>query len=510
MKRLTLSLLIIVIIALSAIHLTAAPLSEKYYYNKVHGAWLGKCIGGALGMPMEGWPYYQIQKQYGDNIPYLNYFAENMKKGWSGAVKTVTIPADSDWRHVTASLTIPDFDQGCYAIPIIGMTQEAGGAKRKLLIRNLRILRPVNDSQFNSWYWMPMEGCRWIPGTSDVEFDYDGSRAWTRMKHEAALRLNLKPGDKMIVAFDAKRISGDSEIIIAFDYHLKAAQKGFGPDDDTTYEIVGLHTLEIYGPDISCKQIGEQWIKLIGPAYGGTLAEEIARTRMAKGIWPPESGNHDAGEAIGGQMKAEIWGLVCPGRPDLAAEYARRDGVVAHHDNGVYGEQFIAVIIAASFYEKDVRKLIDVGLKHIPSDCKYASVVKEVIAWQAKYPNWRDTIKEVKDEYPGICDPVYAEAGIVTLALLYGNGDFDKSITIAAKCGSDTDCNTATVGAIIGCIKGAKAIPNKWKEPLGDQFRCGAAGLEEWKISELAKRICATGNKVMSHHGDGIKFTEKL
>jgi hypothetical protein len=59
----------------------------------------------------------------------------------------------------------------------------------------------------------------------------------------------------------------------------------------------------------------------------------------------------------------------------------------------------------------------------------------------------------------------------------------------------------------LGCIHGARAIPVKWKEPVDDSFRCFAKGLENWKISDLARTICADGRKTLGSHGGGIKFT---
>jgi len=345
------------------------------------------------------------------------------------------------------------------------------------------------------------------PGVARL--DYQGERAWIRLAPERARQLSLKPGETITLNLQARWLSGDTRFGIAFDYRKRGARTGFGPDDDTTYQIIGLHTLEAYGPDISCKQIGAQWREHL-PDISVALAEGLALERMRTGILPPASGEHPIGEAIGGQMKGEIWGLVCPGCPDLAAEYARRDGVVAHCGNGVYGEQFIAVMISSAFHERDVRRLIDLGLSRIPRDSKYAAVVREVIAWHDRYPDWRDTRRVLLAQHPDICNPVYGEAGIVVLALLYGGGDFERSICIAASCGNDTDCNTASVGALIGCIIGAHAIPKKWKDPVDDDFRCFARGLEQWRISDLARRICAAGRQVLAYHGSGQRFTSRL
>ena len=44
--------------------------------------------------------------------------------------------------------------------------------------------------------------------------------------------------------------------------------------------------------------------------------------------------------------------------------------------------------------------------------------------------------------------------GITVLGLLYGEGDFDKTICLAANCGEDADCTAATAGALFGIIRG--------------------------------------------------------
>ena len=52
------------------------------------------------------------------------------------------------------------------------------------------------------------------------------------------------------------------------------------------------------------------------------------------------------------------------------------------------------------------------------------------------------------------------------MGLLYGNGDFFKTMDIATRCGQDSDCNPATAAGILGVIQGYKAIPEYWKPAL--------------------------------------------
>ncbi len=54
----------------------------------------------------------------------------------------------------------------------------------------------------------------------------------------------------------------------------------------------------------------------------------------------------------------------------------------------------------------------------------------------------------------------------MAIGLLYGDGDFTKSVDIAARCGQDADCNPATVGGVLGVMNGYSKIPEFWLKPL--------------------------------------------
>jgi len=89
-------------------------------------------------------------------------------------------------------------------------------------------------------------------------------------------------------------------------------------------------------------------------------------------------------------------------------------------------------------------------------------------------------------------------AVFVLLGLLYGQGDFERTICIAVMAGLDTDCNGATAGSIAGAILGAKALPPKWIGPLNDRIKSMVANNTDCAISDLAKRTVAVTRKVLA------------
>ena len=56
----------------------------------------------------------------------------------------------------------------------------------------------------------------------------------------------------------------------------------------------------------------------------------------------------------------------------------------------------------------------------------------------------------------------------VVMGLLYGNGDFTKTMEISTRAGQDADCNPSSAGGILGTMLGYDKIPAYWKQGLGE------------------------------------------
>ena len=80
---------------------------------------------------------------------------------------------------------------------------------------------------------------------------------------------------------------------------------------------------------------------------------------------------------------------------------------------------------------------------------------------------------------------------IVTLGIVAGELDYTKSITIATMCGFDTDCNSGTVGSIVGAAVGLKGIEKRWYEPLNNTIESTVADIGECKITDIIDRIAS-------------------
>ncbi|NLC59019.1 MAG: ADP-ribosylglycohydrolase family protein [Armatimonadetes bacterium] len=264
-------------------------------------------------------------------------------------------------------------------------------------------------------------------------------------------------------------------------------------DDDMDYPILGLHLLEEHGPLVTSEAVAQQWLTHL-PYEMVYTAERVAYRNLVNGIRPPLSGcyHNPYREWIGAQIRADIWGWTNPGEPENAAAMAYADAEVSHVKNGAYGEMFFAALLAAAFVLDDIDELIGIGLSEIPAECRLAEAIQDVVLWSKESSDWEQTFARIKEKY-GHYHPVHTinNAAVVVMALMHGEKDFGKTISIAVMGGWDTDCNGATAGSVIGTLLGARALPPSWIAPLNDRISSVVVGFSDVRLSELAQRTCA-------------------
>ena len=67
-----------------------------------------------------------------------------------------------------------------------------------------------------------------------------------------------------------------------------------------------------------------------------------------------------------------------PGKPELAAELARKAARVSHDGEAVHAAVVVAGMVSAAFVEKNMTKLLDIGVGLIPEDCLIARIHRDV------------------------------------------------------------------------------------------------------------------------------------
>jgi len=263
-------------------------------------------------------------------------------------------------------------------------------------------------------------------------------------------------------------------------------------DDDTNYTVTGMAVMKKYGREFKPAEVANFWLENI-PLLHTCTAERVAYRNFALEIDPPASAvyRNVYREWIGAQIRGDFFGYVALGDPARAAEYAWRDASISHVKNGIYGEMWVAAMLAAAPHYDAPLNVIQSGLNEIPENCRLAGDIKEVINWYSEGINYSEAIERIHERWDENNKHHWvhtnSNAQIVTTGLLFSEMDFEKAVCRAVEAGFDTDCNGATTGSVMGMMLGAKKLPGKWTTPLHDTLETGIAGYNLVKISDMAK-----------------------
>ena len=288
--------------------------------------------------------------------------------------------------------------------------------------------------------------------------------------------------------------------------------EGAYSDDDTDIEFMTLHAVEKHGLDINHAQITAAWKKHINRKIW--VANRTARTLMDKGLVAPETGskkNNRNWFQIDPQLVNEIWSAFYPGMTKEAAARAEWGARITNDDWGTHPTIAYGVMYSGAFFEKDVEKLVAMAIEAVPNEGPFAEGMRDVVRWHKEHPDWRDTRKKIHEKYYRYKKGSYeAPVSVVSslpnglcgiMAILYGQGDFMKTVGIAVSAGYDCDNQAATCAGLIGVLGGMEGIPenltkqctfssHKWNKPFNDTYiNFSRDGLPAYnRISDIVNR----------------------
>ena len=267
-------------------------------------------------------------------------------------------------------------------------------------------------------------------------------------------------------------------------------------DDDTNYTLLALKLVEQYGRDFAPDDVAESWLMTL-PLLHLCTAERVAYINLAQSIYPPESASHrnPYREWIGAQIRGDLFGYICPGDMKTAADMAWRDASISHVKNGIYGEMWVSAMLAKAAVCDDVQAVIRSGMKQIPKESRLHQELEEMLRRYEAGETAEQAAAYILGKYDENnghhwCHTI-SNASIVALGLLWGEGDFARTMELCLTMGFDTDCNCATAGSVLGMMQGAEKLPKVWTAPLCDTVLSGVDGFGLVKISDMAKRTKA-------------------
>jgi len=263
------------------------------------------------------------------------------------------------------------------------------------------------------------------------------------------------------------------------------------PNDDLELQLVWLHLLETRGFDLSQDDLAHAWLDHIHYMW-----DEYGRTRwnLRRGVPASDAGTFENPfqSGMGSPIRSEIWACVAGGDAQIAARYGELDASLDHGIEGIAGEIYFCALQTLVLGGATVADALKQARAFISEESETARALDLVFrehgdkteAWAA-----REALLAKHDNENFTHAPL--NVALTVWALLYDEGDFEKSILLGVNCGYDTDCTAATVGATLGLALGREGIPARWSAPIGEGVFIGPGIIganTPQTLSELTQR----------------------
>lgn len=271
----------------------------------------------------------------------------------------------------------------------------------------------------------------------------------------------------------------DYQPILWYDGYLKnTMENNAGLYDDIYMDLTFVGVFEKHGLDAPANEFAQAYAKA---DYMLWHANQAGRYNILHGIKAPQSGhwlNNPHADCIDYQIESDFAGLMSPGMPNTASEISDKIGHIMNYGDGWYGGVYVGAMYTLAFTSNDIKYVVKEALKTIPAQSRFYKVINDVIQWHAMYPDdWKRAWFEIERKWTediGCPDGVFVpfnidatvNAAYVVLGLLYGDGDFTKTMEISTRAGQDSDCNPSSAGGILGTVIGYNGIPAYWKMGL--------------------------------------------
>ena len=262
------------------------------------------------------------------------------------------------------------------------------------------------------------------------------------------------------------------------DYVLNTMTKSPGLYDDIYMDLTFVEVFERLGVDAPVDSLAMAFAHAGYPLWH---ANQAARYNILNGIMPPQSGHwryNPHADDIDYQIEADYAGLMAPAMPNTASEISDKVGHIMNYGDGWYGGVYMGAMYSIAFASDNIEFIVTEALKTIPAESKFYRCMNDVIeCWRANPDDWRVAWEMLDKKWnadiacsEGALRPFNIDATInsayVIIGLLYGEGDFGRTLDISMRCGQDSDCNPASAGGILGTAIGYDNIPEEWLAPL--------------------------------------------
>jgi hypothetical protein len=291
--------------------------------------------------------------------------------------------------------------------------------------------------------------------------------------------------------------------------------------DDVYVEIPFLDAMKENGAFCSPVYMGE---KFEDSLFSLWHANNAARNNLRAGYSWQDAGHYlinGHADDIDWQIECDFLGAMYPGLVNEAAMRAYEIGQMICYGDGVYGGVFVTAMHSAAYTAKSIEEIVDAGVSVIPTGTKFRGLMDDVIkaykegktweqAWQIVENSCGKTDKCVDCREGGANAVMNIDAKVnaayILIGLLWGEGDFAKTVEISCRCGQDSDCNPSSAASILGNFYGASGIAPIYKSNV--DYNTTVFSQTNYTLNQVVKLNMDLTKEVITTYGatenDGI------
>ena len=296
--------------------------------------------------------------------------------------------------------------------------------------------------------------------------------------------------------------------------------------DDVYVEIPFLDAMKENGAFCSPVYMGE---KLEDSLFGLWHANAAARKNLREGYSWYDAGHYlinGHADDIDWQIECDFLGAMYPGLVNEAAMRAYEIGHMICYGDGVYGGVFVTAMHSAAYTAKSVEEIVNAGVSVIPTGTKFRGLMDDVVKAYKEGKTWEQAWQIVETQYgttdkcveccEGAANQVMnidakVNAAYIAIGLLWGEGDFAKTVEISCRCGQDSDCNPSSAASILGNYYGASGISEIYKSQV--DYDTTLFSETNYTLNQVVEINMALTKEVMTAYGatekDGV-WTYKI
>ncbi|SHH78260.1 ADP-ribosylglycohydrolase family protein [Ferrimonas marina] len=301
-----------------------------------------------------------------------------------------------------------------------------------------------------------------------------------------------------------------SDLSATIDWVFEPEGGLWGADDDTDIEYLYQQLmLQHQTPLLSAEQIRDGWLAHIHsdestphrtpegePENYLWVSNQRAFELMQQGQVPPHTSDPEHNphhQMIDAQLSTELFGLLAPGRPDVALQLAYLPiRTTARGEAALAAEFYIILHALAPVVDPSLSRHEQIlwmaaqGRAHLPDGSTVADMYDFVWRHYQQQTPWESVRDALHQRYQVEQQAGYRQSGpefycngcfasginfaASLVSLFYGEGDYQATVKLAVLMGWDSDNPAATWGGLLGFMDGQSGLEAGFERRFADRF----------------------------------------